>query len=205
MDIWMVSCITFVFLALCEFVIVKYLQTKMLETEKKEKELKNRNSVSQEDSLVSLILQMKRKFGKDAENKNAHPYIEFYRRMENDNNPDKNKMMKENYKISLVIQDNTIQQIVGAESNPFLISSSPSPMFGTMPIQPSYKITAMNGMMDPRVDGGPNFFGTEGQQGQDKARPLWVQIDRTSRIIFPAMFLVFNLVFWPVLLVASQK
>ncbi len=152
MDIWMVCCMGFIFLALCEFVIVKYLQWKMLEAEKKEKEMKNKNLVSsQDDSLVSLILQMKKKFenssfgGNSVENKNVHPYIEFYRQMENDNNPDKNKTMKENYKISLVIQDNKIQQIIGADgisrfSNPFLISSSPSPMFGTMPMQPPYKV-----------------------------------------------------------------
>ncbi len=63
----------------------------------------------------------------------------------------------------------------------------------------------MNGMMDPRAVGGLNFFGFGSEIGQDEERPLWVQIDRASRIIFPAMFLLFNIIFWPVLLVASQK
>jgi len=47
-------------------------------------------------------------------------------------------------------------------------------------------------------------FGNEGLAQKNK-RPVWVVIDRASRVAFPLAFIIFNCSYWPYLLIGSSK
>lgn len=38
-----------------------------------------------------------------------------------------------------------------------------------------------------------------------KERPSWVRIDRVSRVLFPLSFGVFNVTFWPYLIIGAEN
>jgi len=44
-----------------------------------------------------------------------------------------------------------------------------------------------------------------GGQKNKKERPVWVVIDRVSRLAFPIAFIIFNCSYWPYLLIGSSK
>jgi len=51
---------------------------------------------------------------------------------------------------------------------------------------------------------GPSGF-TSGGMIKDVKKPVWVVIDRVSRVAFPIAFVIFNCSYWPYLLIGSSK
>ncbi|ODM91513.1 Glycine receptor subunit beta-type 4, partial [Orchesella cincta] len=183
MDIWIIACMAFVFSAICEFVVVKYLdwRHKILQKAKERRfSLSNENY----EALVNILLQGRIGIPVDKINSRNNAITTC-------------NSLKD---IPLTTQSQFAwgnippQQVVPEEMVKSVIVGTPNGL-GTQDDQ-----TIRNRMRtgSPQVDGKP----TPEEVAKPK-RNLWVSLDRLSRGIFPLLFLIFNCIYWPVLLQSS--
>ncbi|OXA58148.1 glycine receptor subunit alpha-4 [Folsomia candida] len=162
MDIWMVGCMAFVFLALCEFVIVKFIHWK------KQQELKA--ALEKEKQMETYRKEVKEMEERDKDNKDqihdqtkpVNRYINFYRNM--------------------VLRERIVGEILSPRSTWEFNNSTPFGRTGGNPLHPQHP------------DNAP-----------PQKIPVWVMVDRVSRALFPISFGIFNLVFWPYLIVGADN
>lgn len=106
MDVWMVCCMGFVFAALCEFIIVKFLQWK---NHQKLKVLEENGKTMQKYMKIIETSNAEAGGNKIQENlKTRNPYVDFYKNMKAtyDNEPivERTKVSISHYKLRLANQ-----------------------------------------------------------------------------------------------------
>jgi hypothetical protein len=192
MDVWMVGCITYVFGALAEFIVVKYLSWKITQETKASQVME-----AEMEAYWNIVKLRGGDEGRSSDTKKGilqkskgHPYVDFY----NSLNPKEIKMISKEEPHDLMFSS-----LPGA----FQHQHEADFIRYTFPTFPRHPWNTGNGNTGDEfvpIGGLPNSI-----MFPPKDRPIWATIDRVSRAAFPSLFLLFNLAYWPFLVIGSNN
>lgn len=178
MDVWVVCCMAFVFTAVCEFVVVKYLHWRQ---QIKQKVIDARERQETTERLYNI---MEGKWNRPDSNISSGIATKSPSMSSNEN---------------LVVKYNKQLPYLPWYTGPL-----------TGPGSPNYEI--IRSIMVDTVCPVDSTQDTE----DDRARkeeitvvenskvPIWIKIDKRCRLAFPCMFVIFNVIYWPLLMLGGE-
>ncbi|CAL8109247.1 unnamed protein product [Orchesella dallaii] len=179
MDIWFIACMAFVFSAICEFVVVKYLDWRH-QLQQKVKEKRFQMSNENYETLINII-----------QDRIGSPEDKLSYRNAATNMKDvpltiPRQFSWGNIAPQQVVPEEMVKPVIVGAANPIGIRDNEKGIRNRVRISSPQE----DGKLVPENVAKPK-------------RHLWVLFDRLSRAIFPLLFLIFNCVYWPVLFEGS--